>query len=116
MYPSRRQSPGSGVGLDRGAGGGFTATEAAMPTKVGGRGAAVPVGVDRTRAGVAEGSTVGDAVAVGVVATFGDEVRATTPPTMSTATTTAAPVWTRGSSARRRVSGESMTNSASGRR
>src|SRR6267143_266083 len=71
MYPSSRHSPGSGVGLERGAGGGLTGTDAAMPTNVAGRGAAVPVGVDRTRAGVAEGSTVGDVVAVGVVAAFG---------------------------------------------
>src|SRR5437763_3135487 len=66
MYPSSRQSPGSGVGLERGAAGGFTATDAAMPTKFVGRGAAVPTGVDRTRAGVAEGSTVGDEVVVGI--------------------------------------------------
>jgi hypothetical protein len=59
MYPSRRQSPGSGVGLDRGAGGGLTGIDAAIPTKVEGRGAAVPTGVDRTRGGVAEGSIVG---------------------------------------------------------
>jgi len=34
MYPSSRQSPGSGVGLERGAGGGLTGTEAAMVTNV----------------------------------------------------------------------------------
>src|SRR5437667_11502000 len=81
MYPSRRQRPGSGVGLDRGAGGGLTGIDAAMPTKVAGRGAAVPTGVDLTRAGVAEGSTVGEVGAVGAVAACGDEGRAQTPPT-----------------------------------
>src|SRR5437763_14587817 len=54
MYPSRRQSPGSGVGLDRGAGGGLTGIDLSMPTKLVGRGAAVPTGVLRTRGGVAE--------------------------------------------------------------
>src|SRR3989442_12365429 len=90
MYPSSRQSPGSGVGLDRGAGGGLTCIDAAMPTNVAGRGAAVPTGVDRTRAGVAEGSTVGvDATVTG--GGVSDRTTLKTPATTSTVTTTAAP-------------------------
>src|SRR5437660_8472905 len=65
MYPSSRQSPGSGVGLERGAGGGLTWIEAESPTKSFGRGAAVPTGVDRARCGVAEGSSVGTGVGEG---------------------------------------------------
>src|SRR3989442_14111096 len=86
MYPSRRQSPGSGVGLERGAGRGLTWTEAEMPTNVAGRGAGVPTGVDLTFAGVADGSTVGGGDATGV-AVFGAVATARTPPsTRSTAT------------------------------
>src|SRR5882762_8665185 len=97
MYPSRRQSPGSGVGLDRGAGGGLTGIEAAMPTKVAGRGAAVPTGVLRTRAGVAGGSGVGDALGVGAAA-FGEHATATT---TSRPMAAAAPIRARRSRARR---------------
>src|SRR4029078_7560204 len=88
MYPSRRQSPGSGVGLDRGAGGGLTGIDAAMPTNVDGRGAGVPTGVERTRGGVAEGSTVGGALA-DTGTDFGELVMATTPPTTRTVAITA---------------------------
>src|SRR2546425_2363636 len=99
MYPSRRQSPGSGVGLERGAGSGLTCTEAEIPTNVAGRGAGVPTGVDLTRAGVADGSTVGDGDALGVAA-FGAEATAKIPPRTRTTATAAAPIRTRGSRAR----------------
>jgi len=101
MYPSRRQSPGSGVGLERGAGLGFTWIESNGPTNVAGRGAGVPTGVDRTRGGVAGGSTVGvgEAIATGVVPGFNATPRI--PPRTSNTATAAAPMRTRGSSARR---------------
>src|SRR2546427_6150422 len=101
MYPSRRQSPGSGVGLDRGAGGGLTGIDLSMPTKLTGRGAAVPAGVLRTRGGVADGSAVGVAAAAGASSALGDNVTARTPPTKSRTATAAAPMRTRGASARR---------------
>src|SRR5437667_2749054 len=89
MYPSSRQSPGSGVGLDRGAAGGLTWIDAAMVTNVAGRGAAVPTGVDRTRAGVAEGSTVGvEATGAGV----SERTTLNSAATTSTTAITAAPI------------------------
>src|SRR5438105_5600087 len=96
MYPSRRQSPGSGVGLDRGAGGGLTGIDFSMATKVAGRGAAVPTGVLRTRAGVAGGSAVGEALATAVGA--GEHATADT---ASSPIAAAAVMRTRGSRARR---------------
>src|SRR4029078_6438428 len=91
MYPSRRQSPGSGVGLDRGAGVGLAGLESAMPTNVEGRGGGVPTGVDRTRGGVAEGSIVGGALADAGTG-FGELVMAKTPPTTRTVAITATPI------------------------
>src|SRR2546423_6445623 len=94
MYPSRRHSPGSGVGLERGAGGGLTGMDAETPTKVAGRGAAVPTGVDLTRGGVADGSTVAvgdDATAAGFAPMLDEAMTATIPArTRATATTPAA--------------------------
>src|SRR5438309_1984482 len=95
MYPSRRQSPGSGVGLDRGEGGGLTGIDLSMLTNVAGRGAAVPTGVLRTRAGVAGGSGVGEALATGVAA--GGYATAAT---ASRPIAAGAPMRARGSSAR----------------
>src|SRR5438874_12705052 len=93
MYPSRRQRPGSGVGLDRGAGGGLTGIDLSMPTNVAGRGAAVPAGVLLTRPGVAGGSGVGDAAATGAIGVaFGGCVGARMPPRRSTTARAAAAV------------------------
>src|SRR5438477_7456782 len=107
MYPSRRQSPGSGVGLERGAAGGLTGIDLSMPTKVAGRGAAVPEGVLRTRGGVADGSTVGVATATGAGTDFGNAT-ARIPPSTSTPATAAAPIRTRGSRPRIRASAASI--------
>jgi hypothetical protein len=96
------------VGLDRGAAGGRTGIELAMPTKVGGRGAAVPAGVDLTRGGVADGSTVGEAIAVGCTGALDDVASATMAPTTSNTATAPAPMRTRGSSARSRASAASI--------
>ena len=65
-YPSRRQSPGSGVAVGLGAGGTLTGIEDEIRTNVEGRGAGVPGGVARGRKGVGSG------VAVATAATDGD--------------------------------------------
>src|SRR5207253_1857569 len=99
----RRQGPGFGVGLDRGAGGGLTGIDFSMATKVAGRGAAVPTGVLRTRAGVAGGSAVGEALATAVGA--GEHATAAT---ASRPIAAAAPIRARGSRARSCASAASI--------
>src|SRR5467141_3465701 len=59
-YPSRRQSPVSGVAVGLGSGGTLTGIEAEIVTNVDGRGAGVPGGVARGWNGVGSGVGVGE--------------------------------------------------------